>query len=66
MARGIYHGLTIELKAEKGRASKEQLEWAKSLQNEGYKALIMPKGLDHWAGLKWLKLAVVEYLMKQS
>lgn len=48
VARGGYHGLFIELKANyrmgtkqvKGRVSKEQLEWLEKLNNEGYKAVV--------------------------
>lgn len=38
--RGGYHGLYIELKTEKGRISEEQFEFAKYLQEQGYKATI--------------------------
>lgn len=35
-ARGIYHGLRLELKYGKGRASPEQLDWQKRLREQGY------------------------------
>lgn len=36
--RHTYHGLTIEMKAPKGRLSTEQKEWLEYLTKEGYKA----------------------------
>lgn len=35
-----YHGLFIELKAEKGRLSDIQKEWLKNLNDKGYKAVV--------------------------
>lgn len=39
-ARGGYHGLYIELKAGKNKATKEQEEWLSALSEEGYKAVV--------------------------
>ena len=44
-AKGGYFGLFLELKTNKGRATKDQKEWIKDLTNRGYKALIV-KGID--------------------
>lgn len=38
--RGRFHGLYIELKAEKGRASDEQKAWLHALSNRGYRAVV--------------------------
>ena len=43
-ARNGYHGLALEIKTLKGRATKEQKEWIEALNKRGYKALIC-KGL---------------------
>ena len=41
VARGGYHGLVIELKAdERGRATREQVVWLKALEGEGYYAAL--------------------------
>jgi hypothetical protein len=40
-----YHGLFIEIKTEKGRATKSQKEWIKALNERGYKAVIC-KGFE--------------------
>ncbi len=42
--KGIYHGLAIEIKTIKGRATKEQEQWITDLQNRGWRAEIC-KGL---------------------
>ena len=39
-----YHGLALEIKTIKGRATKEQKEWIESLNERGYKAEVV-KGL---------------------
>ena len=39
-----YHGLALEIKTIKGRATKEQKEWIEALNERGYKAEIV-KGL---------------------
>jgi hypothetical protein len=44
-ARKGFHGLFIELKTNKGRATKVQQEWIKDLNDRGYKAIIC-KGID--------------------
>ena len=49
-ADGQYIGLAIELKTEKGRASAEQLEWCRELQERGWKATVS-KGFDATAQL---------------
>ena len=41
---GKYHGLALEIKTIKGRATKEQKEWIEALNERGYKAVIV-KGL---------------------
>jgi hypothetical protein len=40
VARGGYHGLYIEMKTATGRPSKEQIEWIRRLQAEGYRAVV--------------------------
>lgn len=44
-ARGGFHGLFIELKTEKGRATKQQKEWINDLVAAGYYAEVC-KGID--------------------
>ena len=39
-ARGIYHGLYIEMKAEKGTTSDEQDWWIQELNDQGYYAAV--------------------------
>ena len=39
-----YHGLALEIKTIKGRATKEQKEWIEALNERGYKAEVV-KGL---------------------
>ena len=46
--RGMYAGLAIEVKTEKGRASDEQKEWIRNLNNRGWRAEIC-KGFDECA-----------------
>ena len=38
--RGGHHGLAIELKRDKGRATPDQKLWKEELQRRGYKAVI--------------------------
>lgn len=38
--RGMYAGLAIEVKTEKGRASDEQKEWIRNLNDRGWRAEI--------------------------
>ena len=40
VARGKYHGLYIELKAGKNKATKDQKEWLSALSEEGYMAIL--------------------------
>lgn len=40
VARGGYHGLYIEMKTAKGKATEKQLEWLGLLRDEGYAAYI--------------------------
>lgn len=50
-----YHGLFIELKADKGKASSEQMWWIEQLQKQGYKAVVVT---GHEAAIK----VISEYL----
>jgi hypothetical protein len=36
VARGRYHGMYIEMKADKGRLSENQIEWMDRLRRQGY------------------------------
>ena len=40
VARGGYHGLYIEMKADGGRTSAEQREWLEGLREQGYEAIV--------------------------
>lgn len=40
VARGKYHGLYIELKAQGGRLTGEQAGWLSALNSQGYKAVL--------------------------
>lgn len=40
VARGRYHGLFIEMKAQKGRLSENQANWLKDLRLQGYAAAV--------------------------
>ena len=51
-------GLFLELKTNKGRATKDQKEWIEDLTNRGYKALIV-KGIDE-------SINAIDNYMKQS
>jgi len=42
---GEFHGLAIELKVGKNRATKDQLKWQKELNDRGYRAEVC-NGLD--------------------
>jgi hypothetical protein len=43
--KGKYHGLYIELKSNKGKATQEQIEWLKLLKSNGY-ATAITYGVD--------------------
>ena len=57
-----YAGLAIEIKV-KNRPTSEQLEWQKALVNNGYKAVIMPKGMDFSQSFNYLRDLVEKYLI---
>jgi hypothetical protein len=38
--RGMYHGMYIEMKAPKGKTTKNQDEWIKSLEEQGYYVVV--------------------------
>ena len=46
--RGMYAGLAIEVKTEKGRASEEQKAWVRNLNDRGWRAEIC-KGFEECA-----------------
>jgi hypothetical protein len=50
-----YHGLFIELKKEKGKATEEQEEWLDHLNTMGYNAMLC-RGFDE------AKIAIINYL----
>ena len=39
VARGLYHGLYIEMKRKGGQESKQQTEWLKRLKEQGYETI---------------------------
>ncbi len=56
VARGGWHGLVIELKADEAkRASKEQKEWLSKLTEQGYRAVLC-------AGMEMAKGEIMQYL----
>lgn len=57
--RGKYHGLYIELKAEKGRPTATQKNWIAYLNQTGYKAVIC-RGFEH------ARETIVEYLESEG
>ena len=59
---GIYHGLFIELKAGKNKATPEQEQWKAALISKGYLALIMPGNLEFNEAFNWLRDVVENYL----
>lgn len=58
-ARSNFYGLLIELKTDAGKASRNQIEMAKRLNNEGYKTVVC-------YGLEEAKNQITEYLGKQD
>jgi hypothetical protein len=59
VARGNYHGLFIEMKANKGKATQKQNEWIEKLQAQGYLAVVC----NGWEEAKAL---LQNYLHKQN
>lgn len=57
VAKGVYHGLYIELKIKGGRTSDLQMEWIKRVQMQNYMALVA-YGFDE-------AKAVIEWYLKQ-
>lgn len=56
VARGSWHGLVIELKASvTAKPTKEQVEWMRRLEREGYLALLC-------VGAEAARAVIVEYL----
>ncbi len=45
VGRGVYHGLFIEMKSEKGTVRKNQKEWHDALRTQGYKVEVC-RGCD--------------------
>lgn len=60
--RKQYHGLFIELKAGKNKATPEQLAWQEELNKRGYLALVVPQGLEFNEAFNWLRDTVENYL----
>lgn len=59
VARGIYHGLYIELKAGKNQPTVSQLEWLEALERQGYKAV--------WCvGWEKAKEVILDYLKQNK
>lgn len=53
VARGDYHGLAIEMKAETGRPSEAQKWWVRELANQGWKAMVCHGHDEAIAVLTW-------------
>ena len=53
VARKGYHGLYIELKTEKGRATDKQKQWLSELVKQGYYAVVCHGWQDAQAVLMW-------------
>lgn len=53
VARKGYHGLYIELKTEKGRATNKQKQWLSELVKQGYYAVVCHGWQDAQAVLMW-------------
>ena len=58
VARGGYHGLYIELKAGRNKATEKQREWLTALEREGYQAVVC-------YGWEEAKKAIEEYLFER-
>lgn len=56
VAKGIYHGLFIEMKAAKGRPSNVQKEWLRQLAHQGFKTAVC-------YGWEEAKEVIEEYLL---
>jgi hypothetical protein len=61
--RDKWHGLFIELKIS-GYPTPEQKIWQEELNKRGYKAVIMPTGMDFSTAFNWLRNLVEDYLIK--
>ena len=61
-ARPPYHGCGVELKVKGGHITPEQTAFAKHLEDNGYKAIIMPTTLEFSEGLEWVQNRVDQYL----
>ena len=55
-ARGVYHGMALEIKTKTGRATTEQKQWINDLNSNGYYATIK-KGWDNI-------IEAIDYYMK--
>ena len=53
VARGQYHGLRIELKAERGRESEAQAWWREELNRQGYHAVVCQGWQEAVGVLEW-------------
>jgi hypothetical protein len=60
--RGIYHGLTLELKMPGGVPSPEQIEWRNEALDRGYLAVICPKIKDENDCFQWAISTIKNYL----
>lgn len=59
--RGKYHGMFIELKVGKNKASPEQIAWRDALLDRGYYAVIVPP-LPYIDARNWLEREINFYL----
>ena len=56
VARGVYHGLWIEMKAKNGKTTKEQEGWMEALRKQGYVATVCYGAENAIECLKWYLL----------
>lgn len=56
VARGVYHGLWIEMKAKNGKTTKEQEGWMEALRKQGYGATVCYGAENAIECLKWYLL----------